>query len=165
MPFPLNLPPTMPPIPPALVVTEPWAELPVLYRRLPLAIYICQCSSLNSSQPPLPPPHVHKSGTWKFEKHQFRCACILAQSLSRVWLFVTPGTLAHQAPLPMGFPRQEYWSELPFPSPGDPPNPGIEPASLASPALAGRFFTPAPPVKPNLNVAYILALKKKKVLI
>ena len=43
-------------------------------------------------------------------------------------------------PLSMGFPRQEYWSELPFRPPGDLPDPGIEPASLASPALAGGFF-------------------------
>ena len=46
-----------------------------------------------------------------------------------------------QAPLSMGFPRQEYWSGLPFPSPGDLPDPGIEPESLVSPALAGGFFT------------------------
>jgi len=45
----------------------------------------------------------------------------------------------------MEFSRQEDWSRLPFPSPGDRPNPGIEPVSLASPALAGRFFTTAPP--------------------
>ena len=50
-------------------------------------------------------------------------------SLSRVRLFVTPWTVAHQAPLSMGFSRQEYWSRLPFPSPGDLPNPGIEPGS------------------------------------
>ena len=49
--------------------------------------------------------------------------------------FVTPWTVAHQAPLSMGFPRQEYWSGLPFPPPGDLPDPGIEPGS---PALAGR---------------------------
>ena len=55
--------------------------------------------------------------------------------LGPVWLFATPWTVAHQAPLSMGFSRQEYWSGLPFPSPGDLPNPGIEPASLASPAL------------------------------
>ncbi|ELR53618.1 hypothetical protein M91_05555, partial [Bos mutus] len=49
---------------------------------------------------------------------------------------------AHQAPLSMGFPRQEYWSGgLPFPSPGDLTDPGIEPTSLLSPALAGGFFT------------------------
>ena len=45
--------------------------------------------------------------------------------------FVTPWTVAHQAPLSMGFPRQEYWSELPFPSPGDLPDTGIEPTSHA----------------------------------
>ena len=60
---------------------------------------------------------------------------------SRVQLFVTPWTVARQAPLSMGFPRQEYWSGLLFPPPGDLPDPGIEPSSLMSPALAGRFFT------------------------
>ena len=49
--------------------------------------------------------------------------------LSRVWLFATPWTVAHQLPPSMGFSRQEYWSGLPFPSPGDLPNPGIEPRS------------------------------------
>ena len=53
-----------------------------------------------------------------------------AQSLSYVWLFVTPWTVACQAPLPMEFSRQEYWSELPFPSPGDIPDPGIKPHLL-----------------------------------
>ena len=52
--------------------------------------------------------------------------------------FATPGTTACQSPLSMGFPRQEYWSGLPFPPPGDVPNPGIK---VASPALAGGFFT------------------------
>ena len=46
-----------------------------------------------------------------------------------------------QAPLSMGFSRQEYWSVLPFPSPGDLPDPGIEPASFMSPTVTGRFFT------------------------
>ena len=63
-----------------------------------------------------------------------------AQSLNHVQLFVTPLTVAHKAPLSMEFSRQEYWSRLPFPSPDDPPSPGIEPESLASPALAGGFF-------------------------
>ena len=53
------------------------------------------------------------------------------KSLSRVWLFATPWTVAYQAPQSMGFFRQEYWSGLPFPSPGDLPNPGIEPWSPA----------------------------------
>ena len=54
---------------------------------------------------------------------------VCVHSLSRVRLFVTPWTVAHQAPLPMEFSRQEYWSGLPLPSPGDLPNPGIEPGS------------------------------------
>ena len=61
--------------------------------------------------------------------------------LSCVRLFVTPWTVAHQSPLFMGFPREEYWSGLPFPSLGDLPDPEVEPMSLASPALAGGFFT------------------------
>ena len=55
--------------------------------------------------------------------------------------FVTSWTVAHQATMPMGFPRQEYWSKLPFPSQGHLPNPGIKPISPMPPALAGRFFT------------------------
>ena len=58
---------------------------------------------------------------------------------------VIPWTIAHQAPLSMGIPRQEYWHGLPFPSSGDLPDPRINPAS---PALAGRFFTAEPPGKP-----------------
>ena len=61
--------------------------------------------------------------------------------------FVIPGTGARRASLSMGFHRQECWSGLPFPSPGDLPDPGIEPAS---PALRGRFFTMEPPGKPVL---------------
>ena len=59
---------------------------------------------------------------------------------SHVRLSVTPWTVALQASLSMGFSRQEYWSGLPCPPPGDLPNPGIEPAVLTSPALAGRFL-------------------------
>ena len=70
-----------------------------------------------------------------------------AESLSHVRLFGTTGAGAHEAPLAMEFPRQEYWSELPFPTPGDLPDLGIEPASLASPALVDRFFTTIPPGK------------------
>ena len=70
---------------------------------------------------------------------------VTIQSLSRVQLFVTPSTAACQAPLSMGFPRQEYWSGLLCPSPGDLPDPGIKPSTSA---LAGRFFTIEPPGKP-----------------
>ena len=76
-------------------------------------------------------------------------ACMLSP-FSRVWLLVTPWIVAHQAPLSMGFFKQEYWSGLSFPTPGNLPDPGIEPVSLMSPALAGRFFTTEPPGKPNV---------------
>ena len=66
------------------------------------------------------------------------CMCDV---LSHVQLCATPWTVAHQVPLSMGFSRQEYWAGLPYPSPGCFPNSGIEPASLASPELAGMFFT------------------------
>ena len=69
------------------------------------------------------------------------CVCVCVHALSHIWLFVTSCTLACQAPLE--FPRQEYCSELSFPTPADPPGPGIEPVSLASP-LVGRFFTTTP---------------------
>ena len=58
--------------------------------------------------------------------------------------FVTPWTVAQQAPQSKGFSRQECWSGLPFPSPGDLPDPVIELVSLMSPAMAGRFFTTSP---------------------
>ena len=64
--------------------------------------------------------------------------------------FATLWTVAHQAPLSMGFSRQEYWSELPYPPIGDLPNPGIEPVSPASPIyIAGGFFTTEPSGKPQ----------------
>ena len=64
----------------------------------------------------------------------------LSQLLSLVQLFVTPWTVGCQAPLSMGFPRQEYWRGVPFPTPGDLPDPGIGCPSLGPPALAGGFF-------------------------
>ena len=66
--------------------------------------------------------------------------CMLSH-LSLVQLFVTMWTIAHQAPLSLGFPWQEYWSGMPCPPPGDLPDPWIEPVSLTSPALAGGFLT------------------------
>ena len=69
------------------------------------------------------------------------------KSLSCVRLFATPWTVAHQAPPSMGFSRQEYWSGLLFPSPGDLPNPGIKPRS---PTLQADSLTSEPPRKPLL---------------
>ena len=71
----------------------------------------------------------------------YMCVCMLSRSVT--FDSVTPWTEAHQAPLSMGFPRQEYWSGVPFPSPGDLPDPGIKPLSHA---LAGGFFSTKPPV-------------------
>ena len=65
--------------------------------------------------------------------------------LNRVQLFETSWTVTYQAPLSMGFSRQKYWSRLPFPSPGDLPDSEVEPTCLTSPALAGGFYTTAPP--------------------
>ena len=77
---------------------------------------------------------------------------------------VTPWAIAHEAPLSMEF-RQEYWSMLPFPTPGDLPDPGIEPESPTSPALVGRLFTAEPHRKPSqqlLRPIYWARLSSKK---
>ena len=76
------------------------------------------------------------------------CLFVVVQQLSRVLLFAIPWTVACQAPLSMRFSRQEYWSGLPFPSPGDLPDPGLGPVS---PDLAGGFFTTKPPGKPIMK--------------
>ena len=68
---------------------------------------------------------------------------------NQVRFFAAPWTAAHQAPLSMEFSRQEYWIGLPFPSPGDLPDPGIEPTSPVSPVLAREFFTIELSGKPN----------------
>ena len=68
--------------------------------------------------------------------------------------FATPWTMAHQVPLSMGFPRQEYWNGLPFLPPGDLPDPGIKPEF---PALEGGFFTAEPPGKPLLLLLLLLS--------
>ena len=79
-------------------------------------------------------------------KYVIQCVC--SQWLSCVQLFVTPWTVTSQDPLYKEFSRQEYWSGLPFTTLGDLPNPGIKPACLASPELAGGFFTTVSPGKP-----------------
>ena len=88
-----------------------------------------------------------------FSAHSFHiepsgsiCACVISH-FSRARLFVTPLTVAHQAPLSVGFSRQEYLSGLPCSPPGDLPDSGAGPASLLSPALAGGFFIATPSEK------------------
>ena len=76
------------------------------------------------------------------------CVCAHMCALTHVHLFVTPWTVANQAPLSTGLPRQEHWSGPPVPTPSDLPDPETEPTSLSTPALAGGFSTTAPPEKP-----------------
>ena len=81
------------------------------------------------------------------DEHGFLCLLLCCAWLfSRVQLFVTPWIVACQVPLSMGFSRQKYWNELPFPSPGDLPNPGVEPRS---PTLQVDSLTSEPPRKPH----------------
>ena len=79
---------------------------------------------------------------------QHACVCLF----SRVWLFATPWTVTCQAPMSMGSHRQEYWSGLPFPSPEDLPDPGMETTSPVSPALVDGFFTTVLPGMPYFNI-------------
>ena len=88
---------------------------------------------------------VHRAAKSWTHMHSVQFSSV--QSLSCVQLFVAPWIVACQAPLFTEFSRQEYWSGLPFPPAGDLPHPGIKPAFLASPVLAGRCFTTVPSEK------------------
>ena len=99
-------------------------------------IYVCVFTSSWTSLP----SHILHFLVWAVLCSQGRGTCVLS-CFSCVWLCETIWTVAHQAPLSMGFSRRESWNGLPFPMPGDLPDPGIEPTSVLSPALAGRFFT------------------------
>ena len=85
-----------------------------------ISFYICSKPSVNDS--------------CNYYYYYYRSYSLVSDS-------ATPWIVAHQAPLFMGFSRQGYWSGLPFPPPGNLPDPGIKPSSLRSPALAGGFFT------------------------
>ena len=91
-------------------------------------------------------------GEWRKEvwyTHQWIMHARLFSHFSHVWLFVTTWTVVHQAPLTMGFFRQEYCSGLPCPPPGDLPDPGIKPTSPASLVLQADSLTTEPPGKPD----------------
>ena len=83
---------------------------------------------------------------------------VKVKSLSSTRLFATPWTVAYQAPPSMGFSRQEYWSGLPFPSPGDLPNPGI---TLGSPALEADTLTSEPLGKPQKG-SVVASIKEER---
>ena len=93
--------------------------------------------------PGLPARHWLLFHVWFGSLHTCLLSLQLCSTVGTLWM------VAHQAPPFIRFSRQEYWSGLPFPSPGDLPDPGIEPTSPVFPALAGRFFTTAPPGKPD----------------
>ena len=88
---------------------------------------------------------------------------ICVHVLSCVQLFGTPQTVAHQAPLSMGFPRQEHWSVSPSPSPRDLPDPGTKLASPAPPALSGGFFTSELPGEACLDIKGMIPGERKMV--
>ena len=85
------------------------------------------------------------------------CVC------SAIWLFVTPWAIARQAPLSMGFSRQEYRSGLPCPPPGDLPDPGIEPESFTPPALEGGFFTSSATWEASFTIPPLIPLLRKSI--
>ena len=91
---------------------------------------------------------VWRAKTKQTNQNQTKPSEVKVKSLSHVRLFATPWTIAYQAPPFMGFSRQEYWSGLPFPSPGDLPDPGIEPRS---PAFQADALTSESPGKPKPN--------------
>ena len=91
--------------------------------------------------------HKGNSGLTQLTHVPHKCVCVWPVMFNSC---VTPWTVAHQAPLSMGFSKREHCRGLPCPSPGDLPDPGMEPTSLASPALAGGFFITVPPGKPQM---------------
>ena len=112
----------------------PPGDLPnsVIELRSPALVVVCL---------PSEPPGKPGGPTRSLYKYMCVCVCVCARVLSCVQPFATPQTVACQAHLSTDFSRKAYWNRLLFPPPGDLPGPGIKPASLASPALAGGFFT------------------------
>ena len=88
--------------------------------------------------------------------YKYICACVLSHS-SHVQPLATLWTISCHAPLSMGFSRQEYWTGLPCPPPGNLPDPGLKPASSVIPCIAGGFFTTEAPGKPMLSLSWHLS--------
>ena len=112
------------------------------------------CDPVDGSPPDSPVPGILQARTLEWVAISFSNAWkwkVKVKSLSRVRLFATPWTVAYQAPPSMGFSRQECWSGLPFPSPGDLSDPGIEPGS---PALQTDALPSEPPVKLYITLNY-----------
>ena len=120
------------------------------WQRTPITLWF-SCQSSLASQVTLTPRRTKPQSFKGTEWTNMRCTILSIKvmeedktyyhSFSHVQLFAMLWTVAHQAPLSLGFSRQEYWNGLPCLPPGDLPNPGTDPVSLMSPALAGGFFT------------------------
>ena len=113
-----------------------WVEMlnTVLLHVVPCSPGSCSVRHSSSSLGTLIPYVVHKAPYRQLEKKKKKAqirGCVCAQLLSHAWLIATPWTVVRKVPLSVGFSKQENWSALPLPSPGDLPNPGIEPTSLA----------------------------------
>ena len=150
----IHSPPNFPPI---WAATYHWAEFTVIYIRTSMVTHLKYSNVYMSILNYLTLSSLHLPlGNHKFRnKLEFnRTNCPILQSckwsvlfihglscFSHVWPFATPWTIAHQAPLSMGFSRQKYWRGLPCPPPWNLPNPGTGAMSLMSLALAVRFFT------------------------
>ena len=121
----------------AYVWRKPWFE----------KTYAAQCSLKHCLQQPGHGGNLNIHGQesmkrkWCIYTTEYHTGTAEDWSLSHVRLFATLWTVACQAPLPMGFSRQEYWSGLPCSPPGDPPHPGNEPTSLVPPALPGGLYS------------------------
>ena len=126
------------------------------------SVCLTLCDPIDGSPPGFPIPGILQARTLGWVAISFSNAWkwkVKVKSLSGVWLLVTPWTAAYQAPLSMGFSRQEYWSELPLPSPGDLPNPGVE---LWSPSLQADAL-PSEPHCFTIDILFSFRLWKKMV--
>ena len=148
----------------------------------------CRCQGNWRRERPLPPPHLTdvsaKPGYLSRGTQTSARGYLLLLSLFSLWVmsdswnptdgsspdssvFATPWTVARQAPLSLGFSRPEYWTRLPFPSPGDHHNPGTEPVTLVSSALVRGFFTTEPSGKPKVvrrswSMSFLTHLPEKR---
>ena len=121
------------------------------------------CDPIDGSPPGSPVPGILQARTLEWVAISFSNAWnwkVKVKSLSCVQLLATPWTAAYQAPLPMGFSRQEYWSGLPFPSPGDLPSPGIE---LWSPTSQADILPSEPPGKPILKLRVFFYVQQNRI--
>ena len=128
---------------PKITLTTQWQNLPWNLGYLSMTQLFVWCPFCGLSCLPFRSLTLWRQGLCTDQYNRSYCLAMVVgvvSLVSPVQLFATPWTVALQAPLSLGFSRQEYWSGLPFPPPGDPSDPGIEPASLKSPASAGRFF-------------------------